>query len=78
MRTVIEEGERGGEAKYVQSENLWSKTRLDVVSFALPCITSDDGEVLTRDCEDGPSVLRVWVEAAFRGHLDVASTRNGK
>ena len=56
--------------RYAQSENLWSKTRLDVVSLALPGVASDDREVLASDCEDGPSVLRVWVKAPFRGHRD--------
>ena len=63
-------GVRERSGGYAQWENLLSKTRLDVVSLALPGVASDDGEVLASDCEDGPPVVRVWVEAPFRGHRD--------
>jgi hypothetical protein len=47
-----------------QRKDLFLVPALDGIPFRLSCITGDDGEIFPGDGEDGPSVGRVWVEAA--------------
>ena len=46
----------------VQSEDLWSITSLDTVTFTLSCVPSNDTEIRACDGKDCTTVLAVGVE----------------
>lgn len=63
----------------LQPENLWCITRLNLVSYCLTRVPSNDGEVLTGNGENGATVVAVRVEVThLRCGLAIHTVGDGR
>ena len=61
----------------VQTKDLGRVTGLNVEALCLPCVTSDDGEILPSNSEDGTTVRRVGIEVSGLRRLHRRSVEMG-